>query len=322
MKTFFLSLLVYLYLSALAAQQPNNAVLQEQEFQLDKLFDDLYQRNTTKEVRKDVTGQAITIESSSKYIRSDTEKKEVNANILTQFAVALKTDGSFLYPFDSLKFVNILASPDGRLRIYNWNIGYDDGAHEYFGFIQYLQKPENKYLIFPLTDKSATIEKPEKTILNHDNWYGAFYYQLVEKKGDHTYYTLLGWDGNDDYSTKRLVDVLYFDNNNPVFGAAIFTNGAATANRVIFEHSKKSTMFLKYLPERDEIVFDHLSPPSPFYDGQYAYYGPDFSYDAFAFVNGKWAYKPDIDFKNLKKEQKRSDKPEKGLIYEESPIKK
>ncbi len=258
------------------------------------------------------------------YSKDDLEKKKLNQKIISIFENILTNDSSFTYPFDSLKLMGKLTSPDNMLRIYNWNLTYNDGTYEYFGFIQYYFKKEKKYLIFPLIDKSDEITTPEKASLNNFNWYGALYYQIILKK--HTkkkYYTLLGWDGNNEFTNKKNIDVLYFNKNNePCFGAQIFKieNLPATTfwqagkkmKRVIFEFSSRLAMMLRYDDKLKMIVFDHLSPSKPSYEGKYQYYGPDFSYDGFMFEKGKWNYYPDIDVRNPKDKKV----PKRKVIYE------
>ena len=46
-------------------------------------------------------------------------------------------------------------------------------------------------------------------------------------------------------------------------------------------------MMLRYDDKLKMIVFDHLSPSKPSYEGKYQYYGPDFSYDGLIFEKGK-----------------------------------
>jgi hypothetical protein len=45
------------------------------------------------------------------------------------------------------------------------------------------------------------------------------------------------------------------------------------------------------------IVFDHLSPSESIYEGQRQYYGPDFTFDGYKFVNKRWKLFPDLDLK-------------------------
>ena len=76
----------------------------------------------------------------------------------------------------------------------------------------------------------------------------------------------------------------------------------------MLQYSQKSSMTLNFNKQKNMIVFDHLSPVDANYSGHYEYYGPDFSYDALLFVDGKWKYQPDIDIR-LDKPAKKKRKP-------------
>ena len=47
------------------------------------------------------------------------------------------------------------------------------------------------------------------------------------------------------------------------------------------------------------IIFDHLIPIEPMYQGIKAYYGPDFTYDAYRIEKkGGWRFEENIDARN------------------------
>jgi hypothetical protein len=110
---------------------------------------------------------------------------------------------------------------------------------------------------------------------------------------------LLGWDGNNDLTRKKVIDVLRFGSSGkPAFGANIFKFDKKKRKRIFFEYSAKTNMTLTYNEKHDMIVFDHLSPSESSYKGLYQYYGPDFSYDAMYFDKGKWQLVKDVDVRN------------------------
>ncbi len=232
--------------------------------------------------------------------KEDREKDEINNDIAEKFTDVLKLKGSFDYPFDSLKQVGKITSSDNHLRVYTWNVPYNDGTNKYFGFIQFIPEKEKQPLLFRLIDKSDEIKDPEYQELSKNNWFGALYYSIVTVKSQDTkYYTLLGFDFNDLFSSKKIIDVLYFnDANEPVFGKPIFQLDKKLMDRVIFEYAAQAAMSLKYNKDKDMIVFDHLSPSKPSFAGKFQYYGPDMSYDGLKFENGIWVLKKDLDMRN------------------------
>lgn len=230
---------------------------------------------------------------------NDDRKIELNNKILSCFHQALKLEDSYYYPFFDLKHVGIISSDDDKLRIITWNIPYSDRTHQYFGFIQY-KKNRRSYRFYELHDQSDKIKKPELVILNHQNWYGALYYQIITNKyRKNTYYTLLGADLHNLLTKKKIVEILHFNKEDlPVFGKQVFKNKAIPVSRVIFEFNAQTQMTLTYDETKEMIIFDHLSPSRPSLKGQYEFYGPDFSYDGFKFENGIWNLYPDIDVRD------------------------
>jgi hypothetical protein len=232
---------------------------------------------------------------------SDKDKDLINNDITIGFEEALKIPGSFNYAFDSLKYIGKILSSDKRLRIYTWNIPYHDGTHQYVGYLQYIPEKTNEPEIFKLTDKSEEISNTTQAVLDNNNWYGALYYDIIlctDKKN--RYYTLLGFDFNDIFSSKKVIDVLYFDEDNkPVFGKPLFEHDGKLTTRIIFEFSARVSMTLKYHKEKEIIVYDHLSPSRPSLTGKYQFYGPDMSYDGLKFEDGIWKVQENIDIRNM-----------------------
>ncbi len=231
---------------------------------------------------------------------SDQEKLDANFRLKSTFERALSVEHSFDYSFDSLKEIGRIYSPDKAFRIINWDLARNDGTHDYFGFIQVYNIKKKTYLLYFLTDKSADIKNAENAIGDANKWFGMLYYKIipVKVKGK-KYYTLLGFDGNDKLTSKKIIDVLSFNTDgSPRFGADLFKLEKKSPKRVIFEYAAQAVMSLKYNEDTRQIMFDHLSPSEPKLEGQFQYYGPDFSFDALEFKKGKWVYTPDVDARN------------------------
>jgi hypothetical protein len=248
---------------------------------------------------------------------NDFIKYNANEKFLTLLESTLLGENSFSYPFDSLNMIARICSPDNKFRIFNWNIKKADNTYEYFGLIQVWNKKQKKYFLYPLKDNSDKIIKPESQVLDDQNWYGALYYKLIySKSGGKKYYTLLGWDGNNLITQKKIIDVLVFNSNDkPVFGASIFKYNKKVQKRVIFEYSATSSMSLKYEKQymlygkksRKMIVFDRLAPLNPSMEGQYQFYYPETNiFDALIFRMGKWTMLKDVDarMQKMTKEEK------------------
>lgn len=245
---------------------------------------------------------------------SDQERTEHNKKLILLIEEALSIPKTFNYAFDSLqKDIGIVYSPDDYFRIVHWTVPKEDGTFEYYGFLQVKtakdpvrakQVDDHQLILYKLNDRSFEIKNPENSILDHNKWFGCLYYKVIVKKTkSKNYYTLLGFDGNDKFSRKKIIDVLTFDKTSkPKFGADIFVLPKKYPKRVIFEYSSSCVMALKYSNKKDSIVFDHLAPTQPSLEGQFAYYCGDMSYDGFGFKKGKWSYGADINAINDKDE--------------------
>lgn len=252
-------------------------------------------------------------------INNDNELERQNANTMfvKTLVAALKVPNSFLFPFDSVKTVSILNSPDNRFRILSWHIMNDDGSYRFYGALQLNTGGPLK--LFPLVDYSPLLEHPEDSVTDNRKWYGAQYYKIIRVTGDKSYYVLLGWKGYTVNSTKKVIEVLSFKNDKPVFGMEVF--GASKHKRIIFQYTRQASMLLKYVPEQDLIVFDHLSPPDDKSKKNPETFGPDLSYDGYKLINGRWKYEDNLDMRNVPDEHDNEfTDPKKQAIEDRSSI--
>lgn len=230
--------------------------------------------------------------SSLRSAQKDNEKDSLNVLFKTYLRKSIDLPGAYSYPFSKLHTIGVVDSPDGGIRIINWNIEQQDQTQKYFCFI--LKKTKDGILVTELKEDPNAPARPDG-ILDAENWYGALYYKIIPKeRGSKKTYVLLGWDGNNSASTIKLIDILYFAGSTPKLGSPVFKLNNTSVKRIFFEHSKKVSMSLKYEPELDRIIFDHLSPESPTLAGFYSFYVPDFSYDALYFKDSKWVLKEDV----------------------------
>ncbi len=232
--------------------------------------------------------------------KQDQRIKILNDSVLNIFQTILHEPQSFTWPFDSLRYVGLLYPPDSSFRLINWNLALSNGNYRYFGFVLLKDSMNQTSRVIRLEDNSSEIRKPEDTILTPSCWYGALYYKiLLNTWQGQNYYTLLGIDFHDLLTTRKVIDVITFDKQDHIFfGAPMFDTGKGIRKRIIFEFSSQVSMMLHYDKRLHMIVFDHLSPSRPAYEGIYQFYGPDSSYDGFVFYGGMWHLKKDLDLRN------------------------
>jgi|TARA_Y100000385_G_scaffold249213_1_gene270427 hypothetical protein len=245
----------------------------------------------------------------------EAEKRIANDALIEYLSEVLSYEKSFNYNFDSLITISRLKSPDKRFRIFNWLLKKDNNTYEYYGIVHYYNKKKKKFELITLIDNSNNIRTPEQENLDATNWYGGLIYDIIYiKKPGKKYYTLLLWDGNDGYSTKKIIDVMYFSGKNKIkFGLPIFKkNAKESQKRIILQYDSKTTVSVKYSNEKKEIIFNNLVPQRKGLEGLYEFYIPEGTFNSYKYKNGKWWLKEDVDVR-IKQKIKKYKKPKRGL---------
>lgn len=282
LKLLFSLAIVLLLGSGLKAQSPITEMetdsLNKYEMKLKKLSDSILDGST----------QMIRIRAVTRYI--------------PLFVKTLKFKGSFDYPFDSLIFMKKLVPPDRKFRLYSWAVKFDDGTYRYYAAIHMNRSDSLK--IIPLRDYSDKLDTTlDSVVLTKDTWLGALYYQIIQttyKKN--TYYTLLGWDGNNNFSMKKVIEVLTFSKSGvPQLGAFIFKINDKVKSRMIYEYGGNAEMLLNYLPEEGYITLDSLSPTRTDNEDQPWTYVPSGAYMYFIWKKGHWIQMSQDMFHDVKK---------------------
>jgi hypothetical protein len=238
-------------------------------------------------------------------IQDDPGRLEQNA--LFQYALeqALRKDSTLANPFTSVRTVSFLEDPRGRFRIITWYVPLLNGSYRYFGYIQTPATKKHASRLFELDDQTASLTQASSQSLGRDEWYGAWYYELIHQRHRRKdYYTLLGWKGDNPASRKRVIEPFRLTDDGPVFGAQVFESGDRKPFRIIFEYSARVSMTLNYDPEFPQakrkkipmIVFDRLEPTHETFRGSFQYYVPEVNVlDGFRFDDGRWIFVPDVD---------------------------
>ena len=216
-------------------------------------------------------------------------------SILTRRLVkALVIKNSFYYPFDSLKTISVLYPPDSTFRIFTWQMMINENVVRQHGAIQ-MRTYDGSLKLYPLIDKSEVTTNVLDTIGNNIGWIGAIYYKIIQKRSSNqNYYTLLGYDENNIRSTKKVIEVLSFPNDEPVFGGRYFSyeddrDFKTSTSRYIMEFKKDAGPRLNYDADLDIIIVEHLVSESNEPNKKWTYVG-DGDYEGFRWRNGKWVH--------------------------------
>jgi hypothetical protein len=223
---------------------------------------------------------------------SDSSRNQLNARFIHILESTLSFTEAMEYPFGKLKNLVKLSSPDGRFRIIHWNLQDDKRIHHYYGYL--LLKAKSGFTVTELHDIRHSLAGADSLTLNVPEWFGALYYQIipVTSRDGMLTYTLLGWSGTNSAITRKVIEVLWFDNNNnAVFGRTLFRGHEWNSKcRVLFSYSATTTMSMKYRPP-DRIIFDRLGPIDPALEGQHQFYtGSGEAFDGFLLKNGFWEF--------------------------------
>lgn len=229
------------------------------------------------------------------FSESESDRIQNNFLFVRTLVHALQTQNSFDYSFERLNMISILQAPDNSFRIFSWNIPLSDGSYLYYGSLQFAT-PDGSLSLIPLLDKTFEIAEPESDILPSNMWYGAQYYEIIPLEGA---YALLGWKGHSADYTQKVIEILTIKNNTIEWGKPVFSDDP-TVSRKIFRYTRQASMYLKYHAEDHRIYFDHIVPINEGVEGNYKYYGPDLSYDAYQLKNGQLLLLENVDFFNKK----------------------
>lgn len=201
---------------------------------------------------------------------------------------ALQVPNSFDYNFESIKTVSTIRSDDEKFRVFTWNLLLDSGKYMYFGAMQ--MNNADSLELYGLYDSSEYNKDVYYAQFDNHHWMGGLIYQMHHykyKKKD--YYITFAWDGQDDKTNRKIVDVLWFDEEGkPNFGEEMFDFDGDLQSRIIFDFNDKAAMLLRYDKDEEAIVFANLVPINPLMKGMYENYVPDGTYDYLKFEKGIW----------------------------------
>ena len=217
---------------------------------------------------------------------TDSAKKASANELLTKLLEVLANPASFEYEFANLRMttVAIASHPKANVKLFTFNIILKNGVFNQYGVIQ--RKTKSGISLFTLFDSAQNLPKDYlETTLEHPEWIGGLYYQMIPHKIKRKqYYVLMMFDGHNVNSNRSIIDVLSFENDLPVWGAPIFRDGIEDPSeemRVVFEYHKSSRILMRYEEEQKIIVFDEVGPPFPAAQGNVYYYIPTGDYSGY-----------------------------------------
>ncbi len=229
---------------------------------------------------------------------TDEDRKKANDQFIELLELVLEEPGVTEYPFEKLVSMSTVKSPDGAFRIFNWNIEDNSYVHSHYCYVVRPEHSGKKNIIHKLTEDKITITPRPEGTLTPNTWYGALYYNIIPvKKNGQTLYTVLGFNGNDSRTNRKMLDVFFFKGKQMRMGYPMFQEEAGSEKllrRVFLEYSDQASVTMNLNKHLAAIVFDHLVPEQANLEGMYDFYIPDMTYDGYQWTDGFWTYKEDI----------------------------
>jgi len=228
----------------------------------------------------------------------DSEKMVAAAKLETVLSEYYSNPSHFELELDSVPFLGQLTSSDGIIKMLCWNLALENGDYQYHCIMRH--KPTKETVVVTIFQDNSDWERMERKLIRPNDWYGALYYKILANRyRKKTYYTILGWDGKDNVTNRKVIDVINIQGKSVLLGSSIFKNEKKfPAHRLIYEYGNDVSMSLNYDEKEKMIIMDHLAPEDSRFEGQYQFYGPDFSYDALQFKKGEWIFERDVFAKN------------------------
>jgi hypothetical protein len=201
-----------------------------------------------KELMSDYQSQLQSIFEEVYNAPTDNQRYHANETAIQLFMEALAEEGSFRWQWDFGNRVSVLTSADKKFRIITWPVVNDEGEFECFGIVQALNEKTDKYDLYVLNDKSEDIVNRQEALLAPDNWFGAVYQELITTSYEgKNYYTLLGWNGVDNLTERKVIEPICFKSGNslPQFGQNLFRK-ERNLRRVVLEYTNNAMVNLRY----------------------------------------------------------------------------
>lgn len=278
---------------------------------------------------------------------TDNERYLASEEAVHVLAAALEEEESERWQWQLPTTASVLTSPDRKLRVFTWAVVRDDGEYECFGAVQFYDDREEEYRYELLNDKSEEIMNREESMLKPDNWLGSVYQELIQTTfSGRTFYTLLGWNGVDNLTDRKVIEPVTIRGGQLLFGGPLFRR-ERNQRRIVLEYTNDAMVNLRYEEQFVEevsrervkvkgtnryrteesrkthkekmILFDEVEPQVPGMEGLFQYYVPSGMELAYAFIDGKWELRSGaqgrLDNKKLNKEFTPLPKTEPSYIF-------
>lgn len=103
------------------------------------------------------------------------------------------------------------------------------------------------------------------------------------------------WVVENPNTNRKAVWVACFHPDGTVtYNHPLLRKGESRSASLTFEYALDASMLLKQDKNGKRILFDHLAPTDPKYEGYFMFYGPDASCDALVLKKEEWWYEENL----------------------------
>lgn len=205
----------------------------------------------------------------------------------------LASDDYSLAALEQIAYISVKAPEDESFAIVTWPVRNEQNSSSYYG---YIRKANGKVIKLNAANADHSVKELPYMQLSAADWYGALYYNMLPTKvNGKEAYLLFGFDGHEGYEHRKLMDVLTWDGDEPVFGAEIFRKENTgrrndVAMRILLEYSNDANVSLNYNQGLDMVTHDHLINRMGRIPGQGPTLLPDGSYVGYKWDGEYWNY--------------------------------
>ena len=168
-----------------------------------------------------------------------------------------------------------------------------DGTYRQRGAMQ-LPTNDGQLKLLPFFDNSDFVQNNTLGVYDRKKWIGAIYYEIIPMQyNGATIYTLLGFDENNTSVSKKMIEVVRFENDEPILGGDFFkfpadpTYPIGNVDRFIYSFKKGSNAIIKYEKLQNRIMISELASTDNGLKKQETLV-PSGNFKYFTWVNNKW----------------------------------
>ena len=240
------------------------------------------------------------------------------------FKETLNSKGSWELNLEAIPFIHSLVSPDSLFKIYTFNLSDQKNITTEAGYIQ-LKSGQ----IFELKATNY-LDDLEYNQYSSDDWLSGIYYHIIPFTSDKkTKYILFSYSQPTEFQKRKVIEVLHFEEDKPIFGSEVFVEKNGTArdiikSRRVYNYSADVAMVIQHDMDYNAIIIDHLMEVKSRIPGNSENTAvPDGTYTSYTLQDGNWMYRNMVfdPTNDTPAEEAKEEKVKSGIFGQETKSK-